>query len=338
MTTNTPPATFQDDWSAFRDWVAERSRDADKSGMWTRFIRDFDVHRNSAIPSDLRRFVFLDQRFRGYGLREQPRSTWHQAQAIFADTLVRAGNSLARRLSRGAEDVTGERALRKRGLWSDYVRFCGEYELAPDNLQGMKSYYVADCILHEAPVGPGEPFSFLEIGAGLGNAAAMLLASRRITRYVIVDLPEMLLNSSLALRALFPNLPIRFVYEGNVGALTQQGVTMCVPGVADTIPPDSCDIAMNVDSFQEMTAEQVAGYLRLVQRVVRSGGVFVNINRRKYHRDEEYDNNPLMYPYDERNKVRRWEPDSFMTETFNIGGTRADPWMLRVETVQHERG
>jgi hypothetical protein len=336
MTTNTPPATFQDDWSAFRAWVAHRSRDAGKSGMWTRFIRDFDVHRNSAIPSDLRRFVFLDQRFRRYGFRERPLPPWVHAGGRLAYFCVRAAKALGHRLPRETEAAAGEHALRQRGLWDGYTRFCKQYRLASDNIQGMKSFYFADLILNEAPVGAGQEFSVLEIGAGLGNAAAMLLASGRVTRYVVVDLPEMLLNSSLVLRALFPTLPIRFVYDGDSAAFDERGVTMCVPDVAHAIPPGICDIAMNTDSFQEMTGPQVAEYLALVQRVVRSGGVFVNINRRKYHNDEAFDNNPLMYPYDRRNTARRWELDSFMAQSLNVGGRRNEPWLLRIETVRHD--
>ena len=45
----------------------------------------------------------------------------------------------------------------------------------------------------------------------------------------------------------------------------------CVAGLT----PDSFDFAINIDSFQEMTENQVAQYIRLVQAVVKQDGYFL---------------------------------------------------------------
>jgi hypothetical protein len=81
---------------------------------------------------------------------------------------------------------------------------------------------------------------------------------------------------------------------------------------------------MNVDSFQEMSEFQVQSYLSLCQRLLVPQGVFLNLNRRKYLSKEKFDNNPLCYAYEARNRVLVWELDAFMSETFNWHNIRRD--------------
>lgn len=348
MTDGGPLAgTFDRGWSAFNQWVSARARAEGKSSMWQEYIADFDLHRGRiGLPADLRAFAFNASWFRHYGFLEQHRvpSRYPVRQAMLRlnDFVVRALKVLRtvawnRNLGGfGKTELTGHpafaRELMRRGLWAGFVEFCRRHRLAPAGYNAMKSYYAAS-VVSEA-IGATKPVSVLEIGGGVGTLASVLLDRHDVARYCIVDLPEMILNSSIALRALYPDLPIHFMYPGGASELPPgRGVFCFVPEAAHLLPSSSCDVAVNIDSFQEMTRAQVAGYVTLAQRVVRDGGAFVNLNRRKFLGPERFDNNPLMYPYVAGNIVRRWEVDDYMNRTLNLGGSRSDSWVLRVESV-----
>lgn len=336
---------FEDSWVRFNEWVTARSAGDGMSSMWQVFIKDFDVHRKSGIlPRDLKSFAYRDQRFRGYGF-VKPGQNYPILKALLRLNyfVVRALNVFrgwiwsVSEYAWGITELTGhaagQRELARRGLWEGYVAFCREHGFVPGGLNSMKCFYVAAQLQREFD--KGGPADVLEIGGGIGSLAVVMLGAPGIRQYVIVDLPEMILNSSIAVRALYPDLPAYFLYPGSADKYKpgERGIYFCAAEVVDTIDDDSFEAAINVDSFQEMTEAQVQLYLGLVQRTVRNGGVFLNLNRRKFLRPESFDNNPLMYPYARDNVIRRWETDYFMARTLNLGGTRPDPWVLRSETV-----
>ena len=123
-----------------------------------------------------------------------------------------------------------------------------------------------------------EDFCFLEIGAGNGNLAHLMLQHARRTSY-IVDLPRTMCAAVSYLTRMMPSL--RFLLPNEAEATPHESVQLVflTPAQLDLIPTHSVSLAVNCASFQEMTPTQVAEYFDLVDRVVRPGGLFFCYNR-----------------------------------------------------------
>lgn len=105
----------------------------------------------------------------------------------------------------------------------------------------------------------------LEIGAGWGGFAYQLKTLFPNTTYIIVDLPPTLLFSATYLKATFPDARMKFYGEQPDEELfdeLDQTDFIYLPAHAFArarVPP--VDVAANLASFQEMTTEQVTGYV-----------------------------------------------------------------------------
>jgi putative sugar O-methyltransferase len=98
------------------------------------------------------------------------------------------------------------------------------------------------------------PRSIVEIGAGYGRTAYALLGIFPAASYTIVDIEPALSVSRWYLASLYPDRDIRFLN-------------------ADDVTPErigEVDLAVSISSLQEMTHEQVAAYLRLLEDTVQS--------------------------------------------------------------------
>ena len=82
----------------------------------------------------------------------------------------------------------------------------------------------------------------------------------------------------------------------------------------DYIDDDSIDLAINCDSFQEMTHEQIAIYFKLIQRVTVESGIFFTTNRvekipvpneiNSYNTEQiEPPNRFFDYPWNDKNEI-----------------------------------
>ncbi|MEJ7786581.1 MAG: putative sugar O-methyltransferase [Solirubrobacteraceae bacterium] len=104
-----------------------------------------------------------------------------------------------------------------------------------------------------------------EIGAGWGGFAYQFKTLCPDTTYVIVDLPELFLFSAVYLRTVFPDATMRFYTEVDDAELFddwEEVDFVFIPHTRlDLVRPPRCDLAINMVSFQEMTTEQVRGYV-----------------------------------------------------------------------------
>lgn len=90
--------------------------------------------------------------------------------------------------------------------------------------------------------------SVIEIGAGFGRTCHTLLAlSDRIERYTIIDLPEMLELSRRVLAKAVPEHIHKVSFVDATDSVAWRSL--------------SADLAINIDSFQEMPPETVKGYI-----------------------------------------------------------------------------
>jgi putative sugar O-methyltransferase len=103
------------------------------------------------------------------------------------------------------------------------------------------------------------PSSILEIGAGYGRSAYVLLNLYPTATYTIVDIEPAIRISRSYLSQLFPDRQISFLS----------------PAQAMELPVRSVALALSISSLQEMTAAQVQGYLSLLDRVAAGGSVYL---------------------------------------------------------------
>jgi hypothetical protein len=112
---------------------------------------------------------------------------------------------------------------------------------------------------------PGERRLVWEIGAGWGGFARVWKTVVPNTTYLIVDLPELFVFSGTYLQSVFPEARIRYWAGEDAEALFADWESvdfLMVPaGALDAARPPRIDLTINMVSFQEMTSEQVRGYV-----------------------------------------------------------------------------
>jgi hypothetical protein len=128
----------------------------------------------------------------------------------------------------------------------------------------------------------------LEIGSGWGGFPYVFKTRFPNTTYCMVDLPELFLYSATYLRTAFPDARIHFMVDDEIPEpdewLTYDFVLIPNTRLHQLRPP-RLDLALNMVSFQEMTAGQVADYVAKAHEL---GAPFMySLNReRSYYNDE----------------------------------------------------
>lgn len=118
---------------------------------------------------------------------------------------------------------------------------------------------------------PGERRLVSEIGAGWGGFARAFKTVAPNTTYVILDLPELFLFSGTYLQTVFPQAKIRYWSGEAAETLFEDWESadfiMIPAGALEAMRPPSIDLMLNMVSFQEMTTEQVRGYVALAHQI-----------------------------------------------------------------------
>jgi hypothetical protein len=113
---------------------------------------------------------------------------------------------------------------------------------------------------------PGARGLVWEIGAGWGGFARVWKTVVPDTTYLIADLPELFLFSGTYLQTIFPDAVIRYWAGEDADGLFAEWETadfiMVPAGGLAAVRPPRLDLTLNMVSFQEMTTEQVRGYVR----------------------------------------------------------------------------
>ncbi len=114
------------------------------------------------------------------------------------------------------------------------------------------------------------PHSILELGAGYGRNAYVLLHMYPKCQYTIIDIEPALSISRWYLTNLFPPDRLHFLS----------------PDAAMTLPSGSFDLALSISSLQEMRPDQLAGYMSLIDRLTCNGIVYIK-QWRSWHNPED---------------------------------------------------
>lgn len=162
----------------------------------------------------------------------------------------------------------------------------------------------------------------LEVGAGAGQYALHLIRGGLVDNYVIVDLPEMLVNSAANIIAAIGADAVRFGEAPDMAPTPTPRVWLLDTGDIRRVPPNSVDLASNFNSFAEMDEDIRDGYIAQIYRTARSGCIFYNVNRRQMNmtrRDgSSHETNPLLYPYHRTDRVLEWEPDRLQQDNRSV--------------------
>lgn len=108
-------------------------------------------------------------------------------------------------------------------------------------------------------IGETPPASIVEVGAGYGRTAFVLLTLYPEVSYTVVDIEPALTIARWYLTSLFPGRELRFLE----------------PDAAQRLADDSADLIVSVSSLHEMRPDQVAAYLALFDRIARGGVVYL---------------------------------------------------------------
>jgi putative sugar O-methyltransferase len=150
-----------------------------------------------------------------------------------------------------------------------------------DSSGALVSQDLANSILEVSAMGltlaPGSVV--LELGAGYGRDAYVILATNPGIKYVIVDIPPALWVAETYLRRQFPNHRVfryrefasfkdieREFNECDIAFFLSTQITCLPDGIAD--------FAVNISSLHEMRPEQIAFYFSQFDRLLKDGGQF----------------------------------------------------------------
>ena len=109
--------------------------------------------------------------------------------------------------------------------------------------------------------------SFLEIGAGTGHLARILLSKFKPDKYVITDIPETLAFSYSFLTLNFPELNIHLYHpeHSNLAEVENASVILVPAPYIEEFPIKNFDICVNTASMGEMRHESQAFWFDLIQ-------------------------------------------------------------------------
>ena len=151
------------------------------------------------------------------------------------------------------------------------------------------SYLYELCLMYENGVlqclekgGAERCVRVLEIGGGYGSLAYYLMKIYGNLRYVIVDIPESLLFSSIYLTTLFPDLTHELVENDSRQSESPDdaGFTFVPNLLMEQISPTSgkFDLVINTLSLTEMNASQIVYYCKKVRELIKPEGMFFEHN------------------------------------------------------------
>ena len=126
----------------------------------------------------------------------------------------------------------------------------------------------------EPLAGPERVESVMELGAGYGQTAFVILRLMPHVRYVVVDIPpalyvaERYLSSQFKERKIFSFRPWTS-YEEIRDEFESAHIAFLLPNQAELLPDKSVDLTLNISSFHEMRMNQVRYYFDQIERLTR---------------------------------------------------------------------
>jgi hypothetical protein len=236
--------------------------------------------------------------------------------------------------------------LRQSGLFDEFVRFFKPLKLRSGMFPiRMFNYAVLIRKYCRQFLGDGRKYRFLEIGAGSGYMAYFLTKMGIVDTYHIVDLPEMLLNSSTALSSFLPKSRFSFFPNGGLSKMSEPESRFYFTSAQhfQNIPRGYYEVFLNFNSFMEMERNARDTYISGIYDLCATPSLFINSNRRQIklpqRNRKEFDNHPLLYPYEPSDRVIYWGPDDVQEWTRATQFRTAPSFsILRVALIKRRSG
>jgi putative sugar O-methyltransferase len=159
-----------------------------------------------------------------------------------------------------------------------------------------------ETMLGEYRVAPDE-HRILEIGAGYGGVAEVLIRRLNPAVYVVCDLPQNLFLSAFYLAANYPERRLVFVNDHPPEQIGANSLVFATPQGLEYIQEDFT-LVVNTFSFQEMPMAEIKRYFSYIRDHLADDGLFYFFN---HHIVADGAQKPGDYPF-EQFAVRRWGP------------------------------
>ncbi len=272
----------------------------------------------SLTPDDVRNSLGYDK-----PPLEPGRSNWQNPK------LKRQINYISTRLKRDLRDIDTKagatckediehfrmvHVLKREGLLDEYLDFMDQERISSWMESARHFFYMKKLEKFIEISGLKSPLTIVEVGAGSGIFARFLCRRGLVREYIIVDLPEMLLNSFITFQRFVPSFERRLGSDLELmGSVDKPCVWFLEPQEIVGIKDKHCSVALNFNSFMEMDREVRDNYIKEIYRICCKGALFYNVNRRQptmtLRDGSQFDNHPLLYPYRPSDTVLEWEPD-----------------------------
>ena len=136
-------------------------------------------------------------------------------------------------------------------------------EITQDNLNSLMEYEQIERLLGKLSVRKNR---FLEVGAGSGRTAKIILSINDNSKYVIADLPPAVNVSLNNLKTSFPNKKIAKAFELNNQddlniALEKNDILFVFPHQIKFFPKKTFDISIAIDCLHEMEKRVIKDYM-----------------------------------------------------------------------------
>jgi ubiquinone/menaquinone biosynthesis C-methylase UbiE len=119
----------------------------------------------------------------------------------------------------------------------------------------------------------------LEIGAGVGILSSLIAQNEKI-KYFIIDIPQMIVNSSSYLMTIFPKKKFSLPNELETNkSFEEKDIIFLMPSQIELIKDNFFDLIVANQNFQEMNYEQIKKYFELIKRTLKYDGIFFTSNR-----------------------------------------------------------
>ncbi len=143
---------------------------------------------------------------------------------------------------------------------------------------------MVDVNLIDAYASPTEAITVIEVGGGYGRLAeALINVYDSNIKYVLVDaVPASILYSYQYLKKTFPNLRIGFYYNKDQFDLEHFDCYIVPAWHFEKLNSVTYDIAVNIQSMQEMEQHHVDYYLDLFNKIVQENGLIYLANEKDY--------------------------------------------------------
>lgn len=122
---------------------------------------------------------------------------------------------------------------------------------------------------------PSKPgFRIAELGAGYGRLGQVYLSVLPNASYCAIDIPPALYVAQRYLTEVFPDQPVfKFrefgSYEEICAEFENSRIRFLAAHQIELLPSDQFDLFVNISSLHEMTREQIANYLKQIDRLCR---------------------------------------------------------------------